>query len=219
MYVFQLFDYYSASGTTLLWQAFWECVVVAWVYGRCGLRDKRAVAWSRRGGSTALAVPPHPTPGADRFMDDVACMIGYRPCPWMKWCWSFFTPLVCMVRARRAGLDGAGHLRPLANCGFSPQGIFIFNAVYSEPLVYNNTYVYPWWGEAMGWGLALSSMLCVPLHVLGRLLTAKGTMSEVSSSIPPLPSVWIKSLPPDYLYPCPHLPPPGWVTVSEGPAG
>lgn len=40
-------------------------------------------------------------------MDDVACMIGYRPCPWMKWCWSFFTPLVCMVRARQAGLGRA----------------------------------------------------------------------------------------------------------------
>ncbi|OWJ99318.1 SLC6A8 [Cervus elaphus hippelaphus] len=123
MYVFQLFDYYSASGTTLLWQAFWECVVVAWVYG------------------------------ADRFMDDVACMIGYRPCPWMKWCWSFFTPLVCM-------------------------GIFIFNMVYHEPLVYNNTYVYPWWGEAVGWAFALSSMLCVPLHLLGCLLRAKGTVAE-----------------------------------------
>ncbi|XP_059383309.1 sodium- and chloride-dependent creatine transporter 1-like isoform X2 [Carassius carassius] len=66
MYVFQLFDYYSASGITLLWQAFWECVVVAWVYG------------------------------ADRFMDNVACMIGYRPLPYMKWCWSYVTPVVCM---------------------------------------------------------------------------------------------------------------------------
>ncbi|XP_059396281.1 sodium- and chloride-dependent creatine transporter 1-like isoform X2 [Carassius carassius] len=66
MYVFQLFDYYSASGITLLWQAFWECVVVAWVYG------------------------------ADRFMDDVARMIGYRPLPYMKWCWSYVTPVVCM---------------------------------------------------------------------------------------------------------------------------
>ncbi|KAH0630311.1 hypothetical protein JD844_013226 [Phrynosoma platyrhinos] len=66
MYVFQLFDNYSASGITLLWQAFWECVVVAWVYG------------------------------ADRFMDDVAHMIGYRPLPYMKWCWSLFTPLVCV---------------------------------------------------------------------------------------------------------------------------
>lgn len=36
--------------------------------------------------------------GADRFMDDVARMIGYRPFPWMKWCWSFITPCVCMVR-------------------------------------------------------------------------------------------------------------------------
>ncbi|XP_063554464.1 sodium- and chloride-dependent creatine transporter 1-like isoform X3 [Gorilla gorilla gorilla] len=124
MYVFLLFDYYSSSGTTLLWQAFWECVVMARVYG------------------------------ADRFTDDIACMIGYRPCPWMKWCWSFFTPLVCM-------------------------GIFIFNVVYYEPLVYNNTYVYPWWGEAIGWAFALSSMLCVLLHLPCCLLRAKGTMAEV----------------------------------------
>ncbi|XP_061470193.1 sodium- and chloride-dependent creatine transporter 1 isoform X2 [Rhineura floridana] len=123
MYVFQLFDYYSASGTTLLWQAFWECIVIAWIYG------------------------------ADRFMDDIACMVGYRPFPWMKWCWMFLTPLVCL-------------------------GIFLFNVAYYKPLIYNNTYIYPWWGEAIGWGFALSSMLCVPLTALYKLIRAKGTLGE-----------------------------------------
>ncbi|KAI4871868.1 hypothetical protein NFI96_003790 [Prochilodus magdalenae] len=32
MYVFQLFDYYAASGVCLLWVAFFECIAVAWVY-------------------------------------------------------------------------------------------------------------------------------------------------------------------------------------------
>uniref|UniRef100_A0A8C5RGW8 Transporter n=1 Tax=Laticauda laticaudata TaxID=8630 RepID=A0A8C5RGW8_LATLA len=123
MYVFQLFDYYSASGTTLLWQAFWECVVIAWVYG------------------------------ADRFMDDIACMIGYRPFPWVKWCWMVVTPLICL-------------------------GIFLFNVAYYKPLIYNNSYVYPWWGEAIGWGFALSSMLCVPLFALYKFIRAKGTLAE-----------------------------------------
>uniref|UniRef100_A0A8C1ZV56 Transporter n=1 Tax=Cyprinus carpio TaxID=7962 RepID=A0A8C1ZV56_CYPCA len=123
MYVFQLFDYYSASGITLLWQAFWECVVVAWVYG------------------------------ADRFMDDVACMIGYRPLPYMKWCWSYVTPVVCM-------------------------GVFMFHVVNYKRLVYNAVYVYPWWGEVLGWFLALSSMLCIPLTVLYKLLHCKGSLRE-----------------------------------------
>ncbi|XP_065138426.2 sodium- and chloride-dependent creatine transporter 1 [Paramisgurnus dabryanus] len=123
MYVFQLFDYYSASGITLLWQAFWECVVVAWVYG------------------------------ADRFMDDVACMIGYRPLPYMKWCWLYVTPAVCMA-------------------------VFFFHAINYKRLVYNAVYVYPWWGEMLGWFLALSSMLCIPLTVLYKLLHCKGSLME-----------------------------------------
>uniref|UniRef100_W5NBF9 Transporter n=1 Tax=Lepisosteus oculatus TaxID=7918 RepID=W5NBF9_LEPOC len=123
MYVFQLFDYYSASGMTLLWQAFWECVVVSWVYG------------------------------ADRFMDDIARMIGYRPFPWIKWCWSFITPCVCM-------------------------GIFLFHLLNYKPLTYNNVYVYPWWGEVIGWCMALSSMLCIPTSLVYKLFRAKGTFRE-----------------------------------------
>uniref|UniRef100_A0A8V5GXY8 Transporter n=1 Tax=Melopsittacus undulatus TaxID=13146 RepID=A0A8V5GXY8_MELUD len=133
MYVFQLFDNYSASGITLLWQAFWECVVIAWVYG------------------------------ADRFMDDVARMIGYRPLPFMKWCWAVVTPLVCV-------------------------GIFMFHVVNYKPLTYNKTYVYPWWGDAIGWVLALSSMLCIPCTLIYKLLRCKGSLREVRGLQPtPLP--------------------------------
>ncbi|XP_035517999.1 sodium- and chloride-dependent taurine transporter-like [Morone saxatilis] len=66
MYVFQLFDYYAASGVCLLWVAFFECIAVAWVYG------------------------------VDNFYDALEDMMGYRPNAWMKWSWTVITPLLCM---------------------------------------------------------------------------------------------------------------------------
>ncbi|XP_068604687.1 sodium- and chloride-dependent taurine transporter-like [Brachionichthys hirsutus] len=66
MFVFQLFDYYAASGVCLLWVAFFECVAVAWVYG------------------------------VDNFYDALEDMMGYRPNAWMKWSWTVITPLLCM---------------------------------------------------------------------------------------------------------------------------
>uniref|UniRef100_A0A8C5E5H3 Transporter n=1 Tax=Gouania willdenowi TaxID=441366 RepID=A0A8C5E5H3_GOUWI len=66
MFVFQLFDYYAASGVCLLWVAFFECVAVAWVYG------------------------------VDNFYDALEDMMGYRPNAWMKWSWTVITPVLCM---------------------------------------------------------------------------------------------------------------------------
>lgn len=63
----------------------------------------------------------------------------------------------------------------------SPQGIFLFHLVNYKPLTYNNDYVYPWWGEVIGWCLALSSMLCIPVSLLYKLFRAKGTFREVST--------------------------------------
>uniref|UniRef100_A0A8C7FN58 Transporter n=1 Tax=Oncorhynchus kisutch TaxID=8019 RepID=A0A8C7FN58_ONCKI len=114
MYVFQLFDYYAASGVCLLWVAFFECIAVAWVYG------------------------------ADNFYDAIEDMIGYRPNPWMKWSWTFITPVLCA-------------------------GCFIFSLVKYKPLTYNKVYEYPDWSIGLGWSLALASMICIPM-VMGAAI-------------------------------------------------
>ncbi|XP_064418063.1 sodium- and chloride-dependent creatine transporter 1-like [Latimeria chalumnae] len=122
IYIFYLFDYYSASGMMLLWQTFWQSIILAWVYG------------------------------AERFMDDVTYMIGYRPFFLLKWCWLIITPCVCTC-------------------------IFFFHLISYRPLTYNK-YTYPWWAEAIGWCLSLISMLCTPATVIYKLCHAKGTLTK-----------------------------------------
>ncbi|KAJ0057412.1 hypothetical protein NL108_006074, partial [Boleophthalmus pectinirostris] len=123
MYVFQLFDYYAASGMCLLFMSIFETVCIAWAYG------------------------------ADRFYDNIEDMIGYRPGPYIKYCWLFLTPATCI-------------------------GTFAFSLIKYTPLKYNNEYVYPWWGYVIGWLLALSSMICIPLWMVYKLSTTQGTLRE-----------------------------------------
>jgi hypothetical protein len=41
-------------------------------------------------------------------------------------------------------------------------------------------YKYPWWGELIGWFLALSSMLCIPGYAIYKYLNTTGDFSEVN---------------------------------------
>ncbi|XP_033725134.1 sodium- and chloride-dependent taurine transporter-like [Pecten maximus] len=66
MYIFQLFDYYSASGMVLLWTSFLETVAISWVFG------------------------------VDRFYDAIEMMIGYRISPYLRICWKYLTPLLSL---------------------------------------------------------------------------------------------------------------------------
>lgn len=66
MYVFQLFDAYSGSGSVLLLVVTCECLAIGWVYGR------------------------------RRFYDNFESMLGFRINPWIGWCWCFLAPIFCM---------------------------------------------------------------------------------------------------------------------------
>uniref|UniRef100_A0A8C3EV23 Uncharacterized protein n=1 Tax=Corvus moneduloides TaxID=1196302 RepID=A0A8C3EV23_CORMO len=58
------------------------------------------------------------------------------------------------------------------------QATFLFSLIKYTPLTYNKKYVYPWWGDTLGWLLALSSMVCIPLWVVYKLSTIKGSLRE-----------------------------------------
>lgn len=123
IYVFQIFDYYAASGMCLLFLCFCECLVVSWIYG------------------------------IDKFVDNIKEMIGYRPFCWFALCWKYCAP-------------------------FLTGSILIMLWLDFKPLKYNDVYEYPAWATAMGWTLAMSSILQVPIYAIYALLTTPGTLKE-----------------------------------------
>uniref|UniRef100_A0A3Q4HIL4 Transporter n=2 Tax=Neolamprologus brichardi TaxID=32507 RepID=A0A3Q4HIL4_NEOBR len=123
LYIFQLFDYYACSGMTLLLFAILQSVCIGWVYG------------------------------GDRQYDNTKDMIGYRPWPFMKYCWQYFTPAICTCT-------------------------FLFSLIKYTPLKFNNTYEYPWWGYAIGGLFTLSSTLMVPLWMLYAVCITPGTLRQ-----------------------------------------
>ncbi|XP_068187486.1 sodium- and chloride-dependent betaine transporter-like isoform X2 [Antennarius striatus] len=123
MYLLQLLDHHVCSGTALLILSFCQSVSIGWVYG------------------------------ADRFYGNIADMIGYRPLPFMKYCWTYITPFMCF-------------------------GTFIFSIIKYSPLKFSNTYIYPLWANILGWFIASVSLSLIPLFVLYKIIQGEGTLRQ-----------------------------------------
>ncbi|XP_056622101.1 sodium- and chloride-dependent GABA transporter 2-like isoform X2 [Triplophysa dalaica] len=91
--------------------------------------------------------------GDERMFDIIEDMTKTRPNFIFKLCWKYLTPLVSLVS-------------------------LVCSLLQYKPLTFNRWYVYPDWAYALGWLLALSSILLVPGWALVHLLTGKGSLRE-----------------------------------------
>ena len=69
VYLFQLMDFYCASGMSLLWCTFFQTIAICWIYG------------------------------ADKVYDNIHHMIGFRINRMWYWCWMVISPAFMVVRS------------------------------------------------------------------------------------------------------------------------
>ncbi|KAJ8710115.1 hypothetical protein PYW07_009481 [Mythimna separata] len=90
--------------------------------------------------------------GLKRFSDDVEEMLGFRPGLYWRICWKFVSPTFII-------------------------GVVVFGLLYQQPLQYQH-YTYPPWAVVLGWGLACSSILMIPIVAIYKLISTPGTFRQ-----------------------------------------
>ncbi|KAL4716467.1 hypothetical protein ACJJTC_015895 [Scirpophaga incertulas] len=90
--------------------------------------------------------------GLKRFSDDVEEMLGFRPGIYWRICWKFVSPIFII-------------------------GVVVFGLLYQQPLQYQH-YTYPQWAVVLGWGLASSSILMIPLVAVYKFVSTPGTARQ-----------------------------------------
>ncbi|XP_069794949.1 sodium- and chloride-dependent glycine transporter 1 isoform X2 [Narcine bancroftii] len=86
--------------------------------------------------------------GHDKYFKDVEMMLGFQPPIFFQICWRFVSPSIIFF-------------------------ILVFTVVQYKPINYND-YVYPTWAIALGFLMALSSVVCIPIYALWKICTTDG---------------------------------------------
>ncbi|RZC40284.1 sodium-dependent dopamine transporter-like [Asbolus verrucosus] len=95
--------------------------------------------------------------GTQRFCDDIKDMIGFAPGYYWRFCWKFAAPLFLLF-------------------------IIVYGLLGYEPLSYED-YVYPGWANVLGWLIAGSSVIMIPIVAIFKILTTPGSFIKVNATL------------------------------------
>uniref|UniRef100_T1KSR7 Transporter n=1 Tax=Tetranychus urticae TaxID=32264 RepID=T1KSR7_TETUR len=90
--------------------------------------------------------------GYDRFSNNLHRMLGFEISWWWKFCWVCMAPFFIMV-------------------------IIIYGLISYEPLTYGD-YRYPVWANILGFCIAASSVLCIPIVAIYQIYITPGTFVQ-----------------------------------------
>ncbi|TSM20225.1 Sodium- and chloride-dependent glycine transporter 1 [Bagarius yarrelli] len=102
--------------------------------------------------------------GHRKYFKDVEMMLGFPPPVFFRVCWRFISPLIITF-------------------------ILIFTVIQYKPITYND-YVYPDWSLVIGFCMALSSVICIPVYAIFKIAVSDGTTfwERLRNSMKPHPS-------------------------------
>ncbi|XP_054836618.1 sodium- and chloride-dependent glycine transporter 1 [Eublepharis macularius] len=86
--------------------------------------------------------------GHRNYFKDIEMMLGFPPPIFFQICWRFISPVIIFF-------------------------ILVFTVIQYRPISYN-TYVYPTWAVTIGFLMALSSVICIPVYAVFCVLRSEG---------------------------------------------
>uniref|UniRef100_A0A8C3EBW2 Solute carrier family 6 member 9 n=1 Tax=Corvus moneduloides TaxID=1196302 RepID=A0A8C3EBW2_CORMO len=86
--------------------------------------------------------------GHRNYFKDIEMMLGFPPPLFFQICWRFISPAIIFF-------------------------ILVFTVIQYRPISYND-YVYPTWAISIGFLMALSSVICIPIYAIYKVCRSEG---------------------------------------------